>query len=359
MWGIWSRYTKVDPGISLAQNLWTLFTFLTAGGSVSAWLLTQWTWYWQTFGWGGLAIGFLLSWIILALGVFLAGIGFKLLRKQKSPEADRGDPHLNEYSNDPESTAPDKQAYKDLLDFSLDRLLPACEAQIRFQDALVRKACSNDLIAEFATEGMRSTDRFKTHNFWSYYTKLILGLTDSPGPIITFDKMLDYIFELEKEGYKTFCDQAAEIASVSGVDQRVDELWTSWRVRHTALVDTYEPIKRDPRFGKLLRPARPSRWGDRKPIKPQAKIADAAKSSLIPRARQFVSETVRKNPNEEYFRGQLESDTLFLELKPHLSPDFLHALMSGRVAVVPPGGSRMPGLAWAFIEEIDRIERER
>jgi hypothetical protein len=40
-------------------------------------------------------------------------------------------------------------------------------------------------------------------------------------------------------------------------------------------------------------------------------VTDDAKLALISKARDFVSETVRKDSDQEYFREQLESDKLF------------------------------------------------
>ncbi|TKV80139.1 hypothetical protein FDV58_18000 [Bradyrhizobium elkanii] len=169
----------------------------------------------------------------------------------------------DDFSSDPESTAPDKQAYREILDFCLDRLLPACHAQSRLQHEMIYRLCDNKFVAELAAEALHSEDDFRTGEFWKNYRRLSSGLAESPGPIITFDAIIDCIFELEKSHYKTFCERSLEIiksksASIVDVQQ-----WTEWRDSHNALIDAYEPIKRDPRFGKLLRPARPSRWGEK------------------------------------------------------------------------------------------------
>jgi hypothetical protein len=79
--------------------------------------------------------------------------------------------------------------------------------------------------------------------------------------------------------------------------------------------------------------------------------------ALVSKARDFVSETVRADSDEEIFREHLESDKLFFELKPHLSAGFMSAL-TGRTAVVPPDRTKMSGLVWAFLGEIDRLEKQ-
>jgi hypothetical protein len=164
---------------------------------------------------------------------------------------------------DPETLAPDdKQAYGEILDFCLDYLLPACQNQMGLQEELVNELCDNKAIATLAISGLRSENDYETGDFWRNYQTLSSGMTQSPGPIIGFDAIIDCIFELEQGQYRIFCEQSLELrksgeATTSGIH------WAAWRDSHNALVDAYEPIKRDPRFGKLLRPGRPSRWGNK------------------------------------------------------------------------------------------------
>jgi hypothetical protein len=121
------------------------------------------------------------------------------------------------YSADPEGEALDKAAYNQLVAFCIDNLLPACQAQIELQEAMVNHLCNNWKVAELALTGMRDEKRFKTGEFWKNYWNLSSGLTDSPGPTIKFDGMIEYISELEREFYKNFCEQAPEIAAAGGL----------------------------------------------------------------------------------------------------------------------------------------------
>jgi len=80
---------------------------------------------------------------------------------------------------------------------------------------------------------------------------------------------------------------------------------------------------------------------------------------LIDSARNFTSITVRQNSSERHFRKMLASDPLFFKLRPHLSKQFLHALLSGRVIMVEAGADTgVPAIANAFLRELDRIEKE-
>ena len=65
--------------------------------------------------------------------------------------------------------------------------------------------------------------------------------------------------------YKSFVDQADEIACGADYRQHADlgQYWEKWHAKHVALKKRYDAtIKRDPRFPKLFRPGRESRWSD-------------------------------------------------------------------------------------------------
>jgi hypothetical protein len=82
------------------------------------------------------------------------------------------------------------------------------------------------------------------------------------------------------------------------------------------------------------------------------------RKKLLAQARSFVTKTVRENPDYDYFQKTLESDELFLTLRPYLSTNFKHAIISGRFLVGPLRGSNMPGIASSFLRETDRLEKE-
>jgi hypothetical protein len=79
----------------------------------------------------------------------------------------------------------------------------------------------------------------------------------------------------------------------------------------------------------------------------------------IAQARHFVSITVRKYPDQAYFRDQLKSDQIFYRLRPYLSDHFKQALTGGRMLLYPSQDeSQMPGIATLFLNEIERLEKE-
>jgi hypothetical protein len=87
-------------------------------------------------------------------------------------------------------------------------------------------------------------------------------------------------------------------------------------------------------------------------------ISKDDRRALITQAREFISRTVRQNPDDIHFQNQLESDKIFSILRPNLSSHFNRALM-GRVVLYPSrDGSTMPPIARLLIAEIERLEKE-
>lgn len=204
--------------------------------------------------------------VFVAIGIALLITAWVMIfiRRRKKTEIVSSIPDYD-YSDDPEAEATDKQAYKEILAFALDRVIPACETQADLQDELISRVCDNAVIAHLANVGVRQSD--KTSEFWRHYTELTAGLLASPGPIIRFETIIEHIAALENESYRVLSEQRDLLAISFGVNLATDTnlrpVWLKWAQAHNALIDAYEAIKRDPRFGKLLRPARSSRWGDR------------------------------------------------------------------------------------------------
>lgn len=69
--GLWSKYKQVDPVISLGSNLWGLLGL----SGLSSVLLTGWTWFWNQLGWAAIPVGFIGTFFVLSVCVFLVGVG--------------------------------------------------------------------------------------------------------------------------------------------------------------------------------------------------------------------------------------------------------------------------------------------
>lgn len=191
----------------------------------------------------------------------------KLLERQKSASSSSGDMLTlkdDDYSGDPESEALDKDAYNRIVAFCIDHVLPSCGAQIGLQESIIRNSSDNETLSELAINGLHNDWKYKTRGFWENFTNLSSGLTDSPGPSIRFDKIIECVHELEREFYWNFCQQGIALASAQDIDLEHGPAireWNRWRDAHLKMRAAYEPIKRDIRFGKLHR-LKISRWGN-------------------------------------------------------------------------------------------------
>jgi hypothetical protein len=76
MWMVafYNRAKSADAAFSIVR--WALW----GGALVLAWASSTWNWYWVTYSWAGVAFAFLASWIALALGFFLSGLGARAWR---------------------------------------------------------------------------------------------------------------------------------------------------------------------------------------------------------------------------------------------------------------------------------------
>jgi hypothetical protein len=195
----------------------------------------------------------LLQWGVSAV---LASVGLYLFWKLREPRSFAEKHH----TDDPQTEALDKEAYKQLVDFCMDWLLPSCEAQIEMQESVVRRLGNDDQISVLAGNGLRNCS--KVPGFWENYINLSSGLLESPGPTIKFEGMVECIYELEQGYYKQFCQEGIAHARVAGVaPMGTGSSYTKWLRHHPRMIKEYEQIKRDIRFGKLHR-LRPHRWGN-------------------------------------------------------------------------------------------------
>lgn len=262
------RARRFESYWSLANLVWS--SAIVGGSLMLGWWAAAIAWAEGTIQPYG-TLGYIVTVLVVALFlgiVFLAiSAGVWFWRRGGSAAPDSTQPALTqpeqEYSADPEAEALDKGAYNQIVAFCIDFLLPACGAQVELQEGIIRDLCGNEKVVAWALEGLRSDYNYKTSGFWQNYTSLSSGLTDSPGPSIKFEGMIECINELEKEFYKNFCDQAIEVAQSAGIDLKNSAViaeWHRWHDHHGKMVDAFEMLKRDIRFGKLHR-LRPSRWG--------------------------------------------------------------------------------------------------
>lgn len=80
MWAKWTafynRAKSANAGLSLFDRARQVFLFVTNAGAAALIALVSrtWHWYWDTFSWAGVAIAFLVSWILIPVGFLLLGV---------------------------------------------------------------------------------------------------------------------------------------------------------------------------------------------------------------------------------------------------------------------------------------------
>ncbi len=161
------------------------------------------------------------------------------------------------------------EAQYDLMLFVIDYIIPASRTQIDLQDAVIDLTASGDRTMQWSIKQSIRTDA-SVIAFLDSVGKLESGLHSHPVHCPPFVDLMTQVDRIEK-GYADFRKETDVLATARGLEYSnhsiLNPLWRNWRQAHNNLVREYEAIKRDRRFPKLFRPARPSRWGDPVPDK--------------------------------------------------------------------------------------------
>lgn len=164
-------------------------------------------------------------------------------------------------------TAVGEELYNILQDFVIDFLEPAVIDQILAQAKMVSESNKIETITRFALLGIYDDgEDSQTYTFKITFKQLTDGIRESPGPLISFQDLTACIAKLESGTYAHFCEQGKRLADILEIslssNNEYSNLWAQWKRKHISLVQEFEKVKRDSRFGQPLhRPARPSRWG--------------------------------------------------------------------------------------------------
>ncbi len=203
----------------------------------------------------------------LAVGMWMDTI-LRRISLQRSPLnlPGRALPPGREPANVAESTI---EAQYDLMLFVIDYIIPASRTQIDLQDAVIDLVASGDRTMQWSIRQSIRTDASVTA-FLDSVHKLESGLHSHPVHCPPFVDLMTHVDSIER-GYADFRKETDTLATSRGLEysnhSMLNPLWRNWRQAHNNLVREYETIKRDRRFPKLFRPARPSRWGDPVPDK--------------------------------------------------------------------------------------------
>lgn len=230
---------------------WTLVGFFGGGAAVMTWLGSQWESL-SAHGWAAITIFgiaaaaclvFILSFGAIAWRYFnpLPNVGSQIPVSYED----------SKHSDDAAATAPDRQSYYDLISFISGHLLPACDALIDLQKALVESAAPGSPMRDLAIAGLRSGSSSNARDFWRNYFALEQQINQSE-PTLRFSEMIRCIRALELRGYSEFRAETAAFArqfdDATRKCQPVAKAADEWVIRHNSLVQRYEDIRNDPRF---------------------------------------------------------------------------------------------------------------
>jgi hypothetical protein len=171
----------------------------------------------------------------------------------------------SEMKKNPMRRAIEGDAHERLDLFIIDFLRPALWAQVELQNEILKCGIKGKKMLSLAEYGLTND-----YNNWAFSEayNLVEKFGSSPMPVVTNGQMIDCITKLENGNYKQFCDQADDLAKEAGIEIQSEmglfRLWDEWRHRHNALIEEYDSLKRESRFGSpLYRPQLPSRWGEK------------------------------------------------------------------------------------------------
>jgi len=164
------------------------------------------------------------------------------------------------------TTAIDSALYNELVAFTLDYLMPACDAKFEFESAAITQICGGNASLGCTTL-MGILQSGAPSDYHSNICKLESGLESTAGHIIEFDEMVNCIEIIEQTYYNL--GTIRHLMKETGTNLNVGNivaLYLTWRSKHEKMVKQYEKIKRDSRIPKLFRPGKESRWGEIPPL---------------------------------------------------------------------------------------------
>lgn len=250
--GSWA--TKIESWLALGA--------MAVSAGLFAWLGQQWELL-ASQGWAAVTIFAVVVSSLLLISVSLTYLAMSRGRTHAVDSSEE-----SRHSPNPASEAPEPSAYYDLVSFTVQTLLPACDARIALNEAIVQRLGGRSKLTELALDGLRT----EPPSFWGSYEELIENIHQSE-PTLRFGPMMTNIREMELRGYAPFCARLDDACVAVGLDYRADSdlapLWEEWRLAHNKLVDEYERIKNDIRYSKppksqyrsLFWPRKESQWG--------------------------------------------------------------------------------------------------
>ncbi|MEQ8828218.1 MAG: hypothetical protein RLW87_00285 [Alphaproteobacteria bacterium] len=254
---IGSVATKIESWLSLLG--------LVAGTGLFSWLASQWAWL-ADQGWAAVILVSIVCSCFLITSVSLTYFFLKRLQISKNNARDETDNHIAQERDEINDLKPQiyEGSHEKLMLFIVDNLIPTCTAIVNIRAGLIRHVARDEKIAFLAENGLSYVDR----EFHQPYERL-LDLCGSPSAFIPHKEMIECVAKIEinytKYG-RAIDDMAIEYGVSLQDNEETAKHFKIWAIRNEELIRAYEAIKRDSRQGKLFRPARMHRWGQRSPV---------------------------------------------------------------------------------------------
>jgi hypothetical protein len=152
-------------------------------------------------------------------------------------------------SSSPEEHRP--REAEELVSFVNEHLLPTCWAQQTLQECLIENLDLEAEVKSILGNGLMSGDL--RHSI----DTLTRTIAHSPSFDLPARDIEAHVKSIE-EGYPDFCNQVfafqGQTGGVGPVDEDVRAAWKAWAHAHNSLIDEYNKLKRQARFGGLYRP---------------------------------------------------------------------------------------------------------
>lgn len=148
-------------------------------------------------------------------------------------------------------TSEERKAKDDLVAFVAEYVLPTYEAQIALQEEIVRTICPRSsaigTLAWVAHQNGENMRQYKEH------IEMLTKATTGEIVGIPLERLIDEVDAVGKL-HHALCSFPAWLAGREfdyKSDATTAELYRNWRARQTALLEAFQPFRRDMRFGRF------------------------------------------------------------------------------------------------------------
>jgi hypothetical protein len=149
--------------------------------------------------------------------------------------------------------------YDELIRFFVKYVAPVVRAHRRLQEEILSIGICSAPARELAIQGLSNDTLYRS------FMLAEAPMSGSPASRPSFADLTTSIHNTEFNYQHAVADRDALAHSLglqAHSDKRLLSLWNDWKATRNALVNKYEDIKTDQRFGILFRPFRESKWGD-------------------------------------------------------------------------------------------------